>query len=90
MAMIVRYFDRRMLATIDLSSLFLEILKDSKAGESITFVPMTNDEMASAMVPDSPINGIRDRFTVWEVNDDEGVPVRRRDIERNAVHLGVK
>lgn len=89
---VVRYFNRRMLMTLDLNQLVHELLECRGDRVSVEFAPMTADEQDACSTRNEDIAGltaINTRFWLLET-DDANQPIRRPDLEARIVDLGQK
>lgn len=86
---VVKYYSRRMLLTVDLSAL-LNTLFDAFGDEvSVEFMAMNELERRASTEETAPVPVVRDRFQVFDIGAETGTR-RRPDVEQAAVAAGAK
>lgn len=87
-SVIVKYFNRRMLWTVDLSVLFSTLFDAFGDDLAVQFLPMNEDERKMASDETNIVVGVKDRIFLFEMVSGE---VRRRaDLEAIALRIGQK
>lgn len=89
---VVKYFDRKMLMTLDLNQLVHELLDTHGDQVSVEFVPMDAAEQKRCSSRNEDLAGliaVEKRFWLHEL-DESNQPVRRPDLEARIVDLGQK
>ena len=86
---VVKYHNRKMLATIDLNSLINVLMQSYGDGTTIRFEPMNASEREQTLEDVGGIAGVRERF--WILEDcGEGRLRRQPKLEETVVSKGVK
>ena len=86
---VVKYYSRRMLITVDIPTL-LDALFDAYGDDvSVEFVAMSESERRESTDAAGAVPAVRDRFQVFDIQQASG-PRRRSDLERVAIAAGAK
>jgi hypothetical protein len=89
MKILIKYYHRKALLSIDLSTLFTLIFDTYSNEVSITFSPMsTNEQKESSQLLDHGIVGVNDLFHLLEVQEED--VRRRKDLEQEIIRIGHK
>ena len=89
---VVKYYNRKILMTLDLNQLVHELLEVRGNRVSVEFMPMTADEQEECSTRMDEIAGliaVDTRFWLFEIGD-ANQPIRRPDLETRIVDLGRK
>jgi len=86
---VVKYFNERMLLTVDLQTLFTFLFEEYGDGVNIAFAEMDVLEKSQSSEDVDGILAVRDRFHILETTHTNDVR-RRDDLERLAAHFGRK
>jgi hypothetical protein len=86
---LVKYYDRRMLLTVDISALLSTLFDAYGDDVIIEFMAMDETERRESTDESEAVPIVRDRFQVFEMQ--KAAEARRRpDIEQAAIAAGVK
>jgi hypothetical protein len=86
---VVKYYSRRMLLTVDLGALLNTLFNTYGDDVTVEFMAMSELERRASTEESAPVPIVRDRFQVFEIGEATGTR-RRPDVEQAAVAAGVK